>query len=230
MNRESRVLEHLPMGIRRSFALVAITLLALGACGSGDSGDGEADGESGTEPTSIDAALLECGEITETDPTVQLPDIDLSEATWQMPEGFVETFDYSEDLPVEHVDTIWVAEPEKKPQPRNVLTVVVYSELDWGDDVDECGRVPQTAVADRLEGYVQDNDAEPLTEVSEVEVAGLPAYTQSLSLPAYSYDGYWLFSRTQLMHVYCQWTSEEEKTRIRDGCDDLVASIEVPGA
>ena len=222
------VLEPLLMGIRRSFALVAVVLLALAGCGSDDSGD--ADGESATEPTSIDAALLECGEVTENDSVVQLSDVDLAQATWEVPDGFVETFDYSEDLPVEHVDTIRVAQPEKKPQPLNVLTVVVYSDLDWGDDLDECGRVPQTAVDSRLEGYREHNEAEPITEVSEVEIGGLPAYEQQLELPSYSYEGYWLFSRTQLMHVYCQWTSEEEREPILNGCEDLVASLEVPGA
>lgn len=206
-------------------ALGAVALLALGACGTDSS-----DGEDSAEPTSIDAALLECGEVAETDPIVQLPGIDLAEATWEMPEGFVETFEYSEDLPVEHVETIWVAEPAENPATRNVLTIVVYSDLDWGEDVDECGRVPQTAVDGRLVDYVEHTNADPLSEISEVEMGGLPAYEQALALPAYSYEGYWLFSRTQLMHVYCQWTAEAEKERILAACDDLVASVEVPGA
>lgn len=209
--------------------LAALALIVgLSACGPGGGDDEASSGPQ--EPTSIDAALLECGEVTDEDPTLQLPDIDLTAATWDMPEGFVETLEYSEDLPVEHISSFWVAEPEDDPTPLNVLTVVVYSELDWGEEIDECGRVPRTAVDSRLEGYHEHNGAEPLTKVSEAEVGSLPALEQQVRLPEYSYEGFWLFSRDQLLHVYCQWTSEEEKTTVLKGCDDLVASVVVPGA
>jgi hypothetical protein len=209
--------------------LAALALIVgLSACGSGGGDDETSSGSE--EPTSIDAALLECGEATDEDATVQLPDIDLTAATWDMPEGFVETFEYSEDLPVEHIESFWVAEPEGDPTPLNVLTVVVYSELDWGEEIDECGRVPRAALDSRLDGYNEHNGAEPLTKVSEAEVGGLPALERQVLLPQYSYEGFWLFSRDQLMHVYCQWTSEEEKAQVLEGCDDLVASVVVPGA
>jgi hypothetical protein len=214
---------------RGTSALAALALIVgLAGCGT-DGGEDEAT-SSPQEPTSIDAALLECGEVTAEDPTLQLPDIDLTAATWDMPEGFVETFEYSEDLPVEHIESFWVAEPAKDPTPLNVLTVVVYSQLDWGEKIDECGRVPRTAVDSRLEGYNEHNGAEPLTKVREAEVGGLPALEQQVLLPEYSYEGLWLFSRDQLLHVYCQWTSEEEKAQVLEACDDLVASVVVPGA
>lgn len=218
------------MWLRRTFALAATVLaVTLTGCAAGE-GDGGEDGDDPSGSTSIDAALLECGEATTADPTWQLLDVDLTEATWAMPTGFVETFDYSEDLPVEHIESFWVAEPQEAPVALNVLTVVVYSQLDWGEDADECGRVPTTAVDDRLVAYNEHTGAEPLTEVEATEIAGLPALRQDLALAQYSYRGYWLFSRDQMIHLYCQWTNEAEKPRVLAGCDELVASLVVPGA
>lgn len=221
------------MGHRRTFALVAavgaLLLTGCGVSGDGASDPDDADGGSGSS-TSIDAALLECGDPDNADPTLQLPSIDLTVATWDMPDGFVETFKYSEDLPVEHIESFWAAEPAEDAQPRNVLAVVVYSGLDWGEDIDECGRVAITAIDERLASYREGNEAEELTESSEVEVAGLPALEQDLALAEYSYRGYWVFSRDQLIHLYCQWTSDAEKDRVLTGCDDLLGSLEVAGA
>lgn len=218
------------MGHRRAFALVAAVLaVAIGGCS--DAGDG-VDGETtpSSSPTVIDPALLECGEPSDDDSVLQLSDVDLTAATWMIPEGFVETFIYSEDKPVEHIESFRTLEPESDPVLRNVLTVVVYSGLDWGDAVDECGRVATSVVDERLAGYHETTGAQSLTEVSATEVAGLPAVEQDLRLPEYSYRGYWLFSRGQLMHLYCQWTDDSEKDLILEGCDELVASVEVPGA
>lgn len=220
------------MGIRRTCALLAAGLaLTLAGCASDESGEGgAADRSAPQESTSIDPALLECGDPENADPTLQLSDVDLTSATWSMPEDYVETFEYSEDRPVEHIESFWAAEPDEDPVARNVLTVVVYGGLDWGDDVDECGRVPISAVDGRLAGYNEVNGAEPLTEIEQVDVAGLPALQQDLGLPEYSYRGYWVFSRDQMVHLYCQWTSDEERSRMVSACEDLLASFEVEGA
>ncbi len=199
-----------------------LLVATLAACGAADGGEDAS--------TSIDPLLLECGEATDQDPTWQLLDVDLTEATWSMPDGFVETFRYSEDRAVEHIETFWVAEPTKDAVPRNVLTVVVYSEMDWGGDADQCDRVPTTAVDERLLSYNETNGAEALTEAVPTRVAGLPAITQDVALPEYSYRGYWIFGRTQMVHLYCQWTSDAEQERILAGCEQLLDSVEVPGA
>lgn len=222
------------MGNRRASALLAAVLL-MGAAGCGAVGDGaggvaEADGANPQTPTSIDVALLECGDPDNEDPTLQLSEVALTEATWDMPEGFVETFRYSEDLPVEHIESFWAAEPEQDPVALNVLTVVVYSRLDWGSDIDQCGRVSITAIDERLTSYREGNGAEPLTDITSLEIAGLPALEQDLRLPEYSYRGYWVFSRNELVHLYCQWTSDEQKDAVLSGCDELVGSLEIPGA
>lgn len=222
------------MGLRgtRTLALALGAILLTGCGIVGDDGgdpDGGGDGASGSD-TTIDAALLECGDPENADPTMQLTDVDLTAAGWDMPDGFVETFRYSEDMPVEHIESFWAAEPAEDPVPLNVLAVVVYSGLEWGEDIDECGRVPIAAIDERLASYREGNEAEELTESAEVEVAGLPALEQDLALAEYSYRGYWVFSRDQLIHLYCQWTSDAEKDRVLTGCDDLLGSLEVAGA
>lgn len=228
----------LGMGHRGTSALVAAALVVtLTGCGvlGGDAGDGAAGSDgAGSDAveshTSIDPALLECGSPDEEAPSRQLDDIVLTTATWEMPEGFAETFKYSEDMPVEHIESFWAAEPATDPVDLNVLAVVVYSDLDWGADIDDCGRVAEATMDERLASYREEGDAEPLTEIESLEIAGLPALQQDLSLPEYSYRGYWVFSRSQLIHLYCQWTSDAEKDRVLTGCDALVSSLTVPGA
>lgn len=221
----SGVLELGRMGHRSISALLAVALMVgLTACAGGFGGTDEEP----SEPTSIDGALLECGDLPED--SAQLAEVDVDAATWAMPSGFVETFAYSEDRAVEHVERIWVAEPEQDPVPLNVLTVVGYGGLDWGEDADECGRVPLTAIDERLAGYHAANGAEALTEASTTEIAGLPAVEQDVVLPEYSYRGYWVFGRQQLLHLYCQWTDDSQQEGILAACEELIDSVEVPGA
>jgi hypothetical protein len=225
--------------MRRSTSapVAAALMVALTGCGvlggDGADGSGSAGGTGGDvaeSHTSIDPALLECGATDDDDAVRQLEDVVLTGATWEMPAGFAETFKYSEDMPVEHIESFWAAEPATDPVDLNVLAVVVYSELDWGADIDECGRVAQATIDARLARYRDAAGAEPLTELAPLEIAGLPALQQDLALPEYSYRGYWVFSRSQLIHLYCQWTSDAQKERVLTGCDELVSSLVVPGA
>ncbi len=208
--------------------------------GSGDTsgGDGASDG-----PATIPPQLLECGDPSTPDKADQdkgtdpdssddggllLTDTDLTTASWSMPDGFQEAFGYVEDNPVETLDQIWVAEPTDSTVPSlNVVNVVVYTGLDWGPLASECAQVPLDAVEERLAGYRDQIGAEPLTDAQMTEVAGLPAITQEVGLDSYDYVGYWLFSRTDLVHVYCQWTDAQYRPVVEDGCADLVASVRV---
>lgn len=187
-----------------------------------------------TMPTEIPSWLLECGNEAgdgKRDESLQLTTLDLTQSTWSMPAGFAQAGGYVEDNPVETLYSNWVAAPTDPPMPGlNVLSVVIYTGLDWGDLADGCGRVPLDAVEEKLGRYRQRIDAEPLSDAEMTEVDGLPAIHQLIGLDRYDYTGYWLFTESQLLHVYCQWTDAAYQDTIVAGCEDLVASVRVPGA
>ena len=210
----------------------AVAVGALGACdpGGADPPDppsttagGRAGAGSGT--ATVPPGLLECGKPTDTDKGLMLSELDLSTATWPMPSGFAETFLYHEENPVEEVVSTWSAEPVPAVDVLNIVNVIVYTGLDWGDLADDCGRVPVSAVEERLAGYNSQIGAEPVSEATMTTVAGQPAIEQQIHLDTYDYHGYWLFSQDQLLHAYCQWTNDE--TLIEAGCAELIPSIQV---
>lgn len=186
-------------------------------------GENAKDGEDATLPPEF----LECGDPSATDeePGLMLAPLNLTEASWATPPGFTETFAYYEDNPVENLVSMWVAEPESDPVDLDVVSVVTYDGLDWGDLADRCGRVPVAAVEERLAGYRDHIGAEGLSEPEMTTLDGHPAIEQSLRLEQYDYQGYWLFSEDQLLHLYCQWTGEQDV--IEDACAELVGSLEV---
>lgn len=226
----------------RAAAATAVTaVLALSGCGvfggdeeslpgeSADAGsDSDASASSGDRPT-VPPQLLECGQDQPADDDeLQLADVDLTTATWSMPDGFEESFLYVEDNEVETIETTWYAVPTEPELPTlNVLNVVLYTGLDWEDLADSCGRVPLEAVEEQLGRYREQIGAEPLDEAEMTEVAGMPAITQQIGLTEYSYVGYWLFSETQLLHIYCQWTDESAREVIEPACQPLVDSVSV---
>lgn len=223
-------------------ALLGLTLLA-GCAIPGFGGDDETaptDGtsttgprEPATMPTEVPSWLLECGDRDkgDRDESLQLTTLDLTQATWSMPAGFDEAAGYSEDNPVETLHSEWIAEPTDPPQPSlNVINIVIYTGVDWGDLADGCGRVPLAAVEEKLARYREQIAAEPLGEAEMTTLAGLPAIKQDIGLASYDYIGYWLFTETQLLHLYCQWTPSGDQAVIERGCDDLAASVVVPGA
>src|SRR5690606_12981742 len=72
--------------------------------------------------------------------------------------------------------------------------------------------------------------ATPMGQATMTEVSGLPAGTQEGGLASYDYVGYWLFSSDQLLHVYCQWTSDAYRATITSRGDEPLASAPVPDA
>ncbi|MBZ2194654.1 hypothetical protein [Occultella gossypii] len=217
-------------------AAVALTVALVAGCdpaspapgpgGASGAGDGTA---TPTELRTVPPGFLECSD--DPDPKeLQLADVDLATATWSTPPDFEVVTSYHEDNPVETIESTWYAEPTSPPLPTlnvlNVLNVVLYSGLDWGDVADDCGRVPLSAIETRLADYREQIDAEPLTDASMTTVAGLPALEQDIGLASYDYHGYWLFAETQLLHVYCQWTSGNRDV-IEAGCGPLVDSVQV---
>ena len=219
---------------------VTASLALLAGCaipGFGDDGtdDPTAGGtppgpdESATMPTEIPSWLLECGsDDKDRDEELQLADLDLTTATWAMPAGFEVSTGYHEDNPVETIHSTWYAVPTNPPQPTlNVIQVVIYTGIDWGDLADDCGRVPLEAVEEKLARYRDHIGAEPLTDAEMTTLAGHPAIHQDIGLSRYSYTGWWLFSEDQMLHLYCQWTPDGDRAVIERGCDDLVASLQV---
>ena len=202
---------------------------ASGENGGGNaSGDASGDEPPGSEPmTTLPPEFLECGDPTEldTDDGLMLADLDLTGAQWSTPDGFRQSQIYNEDNPVENLVDFWVAEPAEGPVLLNVVVMATYDSLDWGDAADICGRVPLEAVEERLAGYRDQIGAEPMSDAKMTLLDGHPAMTQELSLPNYDYVGYWLFSPDQLLHLYCQWTTQRDV--VETGCSDLVGSLQV---
>ena len=211
--------------------MLAAAAVLLSGCGLiGVGGDDPTDpastgadpGPSPTMPSEIPSWLLECGaeDGGKRNESLQLTTLDLTQATWSMPAGYQQASGYVEDNPVEELYSDWVAEPTDPPLPGlNVLSIVIYTGIDWGDLADGCGRVPLEAVEEKLSRYRDQIGAEPLSEAEMTEVDGLPAIHQFIGLESYDYTGYWLFTESQLMHIYCQWTDDAYKETIVEGCD-----------
>lgn len=223
-------------------AVVAVVLLAGCAVpGFGDEDMGDPTGgstswepdEDATMPTEIPSWLLECGaeDKGERDESLQLSTLDLTQATWDMPDGYTEASGYVEDNPVETLYSNWVAESTDPPMPSlNVLSLVLYTDVDWGGLADGCGRVPIEAVEEKLARYRDQIGARPLGDAEMTTLAGLPAIRQEIGLSSYDYTGWWLFSETQLLHLYCQWTEERYRDDIVAGCEAVAATLVVPDA
>ncbi|MBZ2194651.1 hypothetical protein [Occultella gossypii] len=214
-------------------ALVAtLATVALAACGPGDeeptaddpSTPADASGSDATDPPSAPGGFLECGD-PDADKVVELATVDLTTATWSIPTGFQETFIYHEENPVDEVFSTWTAEPTADVDILNIVNVVIYDGVDWGEEAGECGTVPVDVITAQQAGYTEEIGAVPITEAEVTTVAGYPAVEQYIDLPDYDYHGYWLFSEDQLLHAYCQWTNEQEL--VEAACAELIPSIEV---
>lgn len=225
-----RISRRLFGGIVTSAALFA--LVACSGLGGGLSEETPRRGSSGTQPgempTALHPALRDCAP-EGSDDTLTLADTDLGQVTWSTPEGFSEVGGYHEDNPVEDIQDMWVAGADSiPPHTLNVISVNSYTNVAWNDFADDCEAVPLDAVAERLARYRAQIGAEELSEAEMVEIDGYPAISQDIRLREYDYEGYWLFSTTQLLHVYCQWEDDGAEQTIRDGCAELVDSLEVP--
>lgn len=227
-----------------STAVVA-TSFALGACSDdipadGDenpstltSSDGGTSEQASPMPENVPPGLLECGNPLEEAEGYHLIEADLTEASWEAPQGWINNEAYVEEKPVEKLEITWTVEPEENPVQLNVLNVMVYSGIEWAEEKDECGRVPVSAISDRLDEYNERIGARIVKEAEFIEFAGAPAITQDVTIESndpkiedYTYTGVWLFSQTHLLHTYCQWTTEEEL--VRQACEDLYDSFQLP--
>lgn len=224
---------------KRSRALIvllaAVVALLLSSCalppilgGGEDSRRGSSQQPPGEMPTALHPALRDCAPAGG-EGSLTLADVDLEQATWATPEGFHEVSGYHEDNPVEKLGWIWVAGADDlPPHTLNVISVNYYSDVAWNEFADDCEAVPLEAVKERLAQYRVHIGARELSDPQMTEINGYPAIQQDIGLTDYDYEGYWLFSTSQLLHVYCQWEDPGAEELIRTGCKDLVASLQIP--
>jgi len=213
-------------------AAAAAMLTACGLPSALGGGEGGTDGSRDTPrepPTELHPGLRDCAPQGSND-SLSLADSDLEAVTWSTPAGFYDVSSYyHEDNPVEDIGWIWVAAPESLPnRTLDVISVNYYTGVGWNEHTDNCDAVPLEAVKERLSRYRTQIGAKELSEAEMTEINGYPAIKQDLRLNDYDYEGYWLFSTTQLLHVYCQWENPEMESEIRKGCSDLVSSLQVP--
>lgn len=218
----------------RGAAIAVVLSVLLAACGLPETLAGEDSQEGAGDrpreiPTALHPGLRDCAPAG-SDDALALSDTDLDAVQWSTPDGFVDvTGEYFEDNPVEDLQWMWVGGSEELPPATlDVISVNYYEGVSWHEFADDCDSVPLTAVNERLAQYRTHIGAQELTEAKMIEIDGYPAMSQDLRLATYDYEGYWLFSTTQLLHVYCQWESASAEAIIRQGCAELVDSLVIP--
>lgn len=227
-----------PDGVRRGgwgAAATAALLVALTACGLPELIEGGGEPAGGARdatrepPKELHPGLRDCKPAGSPD-ELSLADADLNSVTWSTPDGFYDvTEGYYEDNPVEDLQWMWVAASRELPaHTLDVISVNYYSGVAWNAYADNCEAVPLTAVEERLAQYRVHIGAQPLSDPEMVTINGYPAMKQDIRLDSYDYEGYWLFSTSELLHVYCQWENAAAEAVIREGCGELVESVQVP--
>lgn len=211
-------------------------MLLLASCGAGDllrpSGpqvDGPGADPSRTPPPELHPGLRDCAPVG-SDDTLSLSDADLASVSWSTPDGFFDaTSSYIEDNPVEDLQWGWVAGSEDLPaMTLDVISVNYYTGVSWHAYTKDCRAVPLEAVKEKLAQYRTHIGAEPLSEPELITVDGQAGVTQDLRLSLYDYEGYWIFSTDELLHVYCQWENASAEQTIRQGCKELISSLRIP--
>ncbi|WP_147917601.1 hypothetical protein [Ruania zhangjianzhongii] len=225
----------------------AALLVGLSGCsliGSDDAPDVPSDGPPSTpgavppEDRTIPPQLLECGDPNakpgddadaEGGEQVELSDARVAtDATWGTPDGYYSADGYYDDLDYEELSFLHTYVPSAGGYDTlDLVGVLGYTGLDWGELAEECGRVPLEAMLERVGEYQGLLGADPLDEAELIEVGGLPAVTQAMSIESYDFRGYWLFSQSELLFIGCQWTQESVRSEIESACSQLVGTVQV---
>lgn len=225
--------------MRRAVLALSLAVMLLVGCDQ-TGGDGSTDPTETVEPTDPEAEPTEPAtlppEFLECDPTRQpddvsvvLADVDLTRATWQLPEGFVESDRFVEQNPPATQVRFWVAEPDPAGAGvEDAVAVAVHTGVDWSSVADVCLRVPEEVVLAWLEDFHDGIDVDVLGPAESVTIGGYPAVEQLRQFSDRTSLAAWLFSSEHVMVVYCQWSSETERSRIEQGCEALRESIAVP--
>ena len=232
---------------RRAVALGAAVavLIGLSGCsliGSEGSTDDPSESPSHTpgavpaEDRTIPPQLLECGDPNgkpgggaDDGEQVELSDaLVASDASWSIPAGYYSASGYYDDLDYEQLSFLHTYVPEADGYDSlDLVGVLGYTGLDWGQLAEECGRVPLEAMLERVSEYQGLLGADPLDEAELTEVGGLPAVTQAMSITNYDFRGYWLFSQSELLFIGCQWTQDSVRGEIESACAELVGTVHV---
>lgn len=196
--------------------------------GGDEGGDGGQRSSPRQPPTELHPGLRDCAPAG-SDDSLSLADADLDAAKWSTPTGFNDvTGSYFEDNPVEDLQWMWVGASEELPSGTlDVISINYYTGVSWNEYADNCDAVPLEAVKEKLASYRVQIGAEELSDPEMIEINGYPAMKQDIRLENYDYEGYWLFSTSELLHVYCQWENAEAEPVIRDGCKALIESVKV---
>ena len=225
-------------------AAIVIGLSGCSLIGSEESTGGPSDGPSATSGTvpsgdrTIPPQLLECGDPNvkpgadddaEDGEQVELTDARVaSDASWSTPGGYYSADGYYDDLDYEELSFLHTYLPSAGGYDSlDLVGVLGYTGLDWGQLARECGRVPLEAMLARVAEYQQLLAAGTIDEAELTEVGGLPAVTQAMSIESYDFRGYWLFSQTELLFIGCQWTQESVRSEIESACAELVGTVQV---
>lgn len=227
---------------------VAAVLIGLSGCsliGSDSPTDDPSDDPSSTPSTvpaedrTIPPQLLECGDPNgkpgdgagdgEEGEQVELSDARVAtDASWGIPEGYSSADGYYDDLDYEQLSFLHTYVPGAGGYDTlDLVGVLGYTGLDWGQLAEECGRVPLEAMLERVGEYQGLLGAEPLDEAELTEVGGLPAVTQAMSIVSYDFRGYWLFSQSELLFIGCQWTQDSVRAEIESACSELVGTVQI---
>lgn len=213
-----------------------LSLLLLTSCGVGDvlrpvlpDWGGPSGDETRTPPPELHPGLRDCAPVG-SDDTLGLSDADLGDASWSTPDRFFDvTASYIEDNPVEDLQWGWVAGSKDLPaMTLDVISISHYTGVSWHAYTKDCQAVPLEAVKEKLAQYRTHIGATPLSDPELITVDGQAAITQDLRLKEYDYEGYWIFSTDELLHVYCQWENSSAEETIRRGCKELVSSVRIP--
>lgn len=177
--------------------------------------------------TPTGGALLECGR----DVKDTLADVDLTTATWTAPANFEESdaFEQVNAYETEDVD-LWVGGyVGPGTSGSSAIAVTLYPDVEWGDLSGDCAQVPIEAALERVAQYWQTPGTTdvPVGEAEMTTVAGMPTVTQDFTFDGLYARGWWVYSRTQLLHLQCQWRLEEERAGVEAGCAEFIASMEV---
>lgn len=221
----------------RPAACAALLLVLLTSCHVTDTGEepsstigapggGSTDGTA--TPTALPTDLRECPPDEKNEDAPRVPQT-LAGFTIDVPPGFtsdgtgslgqIQTAE-GDDLQ----DTYYMLEGASGVE---VLTLVYYRTLANGPVADACGALDLDEVLARLADHDERSGSTVTVAPELVELAGAPVVVEERTYPDHGITvvHYWIYGRTDMLNIQCQWTSHEAE--VRSGCESLLASLRI---